>query len=601
LGRKAERVPIQIFASDLSEEAIRKARAGKYPEAVKNSLSSRQLRQYFTKTKTGYQVADNIRRLCVFAKQDLTQDPPFSSVDLISCRNVLIYLMPEAQNNILRAFHYALKPGGFLVLGMSEGLGGLERLFSSVDSRQKIFQKKESAERPALGLSYRGLRNKVRKINIPFSDVVEPGTKLLVTKHSLQSVIEERDSSIEELKSANEEIQSSNEELQSMNEELETAKEEVQSSNEELITLNDELKNRNQQLDLLNDDLNNLLNSISIPVVMVDDELRLRRFNPVLTRLFNLIEGDVGRPITDIKAKLDLPDLGEKIKEVLQTLHLSATQVQDDKGIWFEMQIRPYRTSQNKIEGVVIAFVDITDRKLAQEFALGKSLRLADLGTLAASVAHELRNPLGVIATAVYNIKRKNKDAALDKHLENIDKKVFESGQIIGNLLSFAQIGRPHFEALDIINLMHEIIGNYQRQFSQKQVKLESLHDCRPGQSFMADQTQFIQMLNNILGNALESCAAGTGRVEFGVHCDQPGNYLLITIKDNGGGIRKEYLPKLFTPFFTIKSKGTGLGLFVCKQIVELHHGSISLDSEENKGTTVIIKLPLCHEVPGDG
>ena len=225
--------------------------------------------------------------------------------------------------------------------------------------------------------------------------------------------------------------------------------------------------------------------------------------------------------------------------------------------------------------------------------------RLADLGTRAAMVAHELRNPLGVIAAAVYNLRQKNRDAALDKHLDNIDKKVFESGQIINNLLNFAQVGRPQFSAQKVNELIAEVLENCRPQFAKKQVRMEFKHDRGRDQAFMIDQTQFVQMLNNILGNSLEACAAGTGRVELLVHCDQADNCLLITVKDNGVGVKKEYLPKLFLPFFTIKSRGTGLGLSVCRQIVELHHGSIGLDSVEGAGTTVMIKLPLRQEALG--
>src|SRR5439155_14694016 len=181
--------------------------------------------------------------------------------------------------------------------------------------------------------------------------------ELDANREYLQSIIEEQRTTNEELRSANEEIQSSNEELQSINEELETAKEELQSTNEELMTVNEELQNRNDELSQLNNDLNNLLGSVNIPIIMLGNDLRIRRFTPMAEKVINLIPTDIGRPITDIKPNLKITDLRQSIARVIETLEIYEHDVEDNNGRCYSMRIRPYRTLENKIDGVVIVFL----------------------------------------------------------------------------------------------------------------------------------------------------------------------------------------------------------------------------------------------------
>ena len=186
--------------------------------------------------------------------------------------------------------------------------------------------------------------------------------ELDATRSYLQSIVEEQRTTEEELRSANEEIHSSNEELQSINEELETAKEELQSTNEELMTVNEELQNRNDELTQLNNDLNNLLSSVNIPIVMLGNDLRVRRFTPMAERVMNLIPADVGRCITDIKPNLRIPDLKRSISHVIDSLQIEEFDVEDANGRWYCMRIRPYRTFDNKIDGVIIVLLGLDPR-----------------------------------------------------------------------------------------------------------------------------------------------------------------------------------------------------------------------------------------------
>jgi two-component system CheB/CheR fusion protein len=186
--------------------------------------------------------------------------------------------------------------------------------------------------------------------------------ELAATRSYLQSIVEEQRTTEEELRSAKEGIHSSNEELQSINEELETAKEELQSTNEELMTVNEELQNRNDELIQLNNDLNNLLSSVNIAIVMLGNDLRVRRFTPMAERVMNLIPADVGRRITDIKPNLRIPDLKRSISRVIDSLQIQEFEVEDTLGRWYSMRIRPYRTFDNKIDGVIIVLLGLDPR-----------------------------------------------------------------------------------------------------------------------------------------------------------------------------------------------------------------------------------------------
>ena len=506
LNDKPSQLLVQIFGTDINDTALEKARAGFYPGCIHENVSPDRLRRFFIKSDGGYRVNKNIREMCIFARQNVVMDPPFSNLDLISCRNVLIYLGQPLQRKIMPIFHYALKPAGLLVLGASETIGTYADLFQLVDSKSKIYSKKVTHSRPTVTfgqyqpalprpqepdvpadvppdiadvqkladrillthyspagvvinrqmdvLQFRGrtapylehahgeaslnllrmareglmmdLRATISKaikqntrvrqegarvkqnghfldvaievvpFQVPLSreryylvmldgaappagpDSVEKGRKkdrkrrsaeaaeidrlreeLATTRESLQAIIEEQEATNEELRSANEEIMSSNEELQSTNEELETAKEELQSTNEELTTLNEELESRNSEMDGVNNDLHNVLSSVNIPMLILGPDLRIRRFTIMAEKMFNLIPTDVGRPVTDIVSKIELKNLPELVIEVIDSLTTRDVETRDKDGRWWSVRIRPYKTTDNRIDGAVIALVDI--------------------------------------------------------------------------------------------------------------------------------------------------------------------------------------------------------------------------------------------------
>ena len=510
-------VPLQVFGTDISESAIDRARAGIYPEKMQQNISPERLRRFFSRADAGFRISQQIRESCVFARHDLTSDPPFSHLDLVSCRNVFIYLSSALQQRVLPAFHYSLKLNGLLVLGTAETIGNRSDLFAVVDTDNRIYSKKavparfmmepklsqperlplpESSPRnrmpiPALleldaraarilrdlysppgvlidanmqvlhshgqtgfflaqipdetnlnllrlvreslvhplrktvdaafsgkqpvhqsgiQVQHDGETRTIRLSVIPIADesgnclvlfeddspvasgrmasrepsaessaltpqFVHTERELSQTRGYLRKIIEQNKATTEELRAANEEARSANEELQSTNEELRTAKEELQSSNEELTTINDELKHRNGELDVTTNDLSNILNAATIPIAMVGMDIRLRRFTHAAGRVLGVASADVGRPISDIPHSLQIANLAGMLLETIETLGVQQRRVQDRQGRWFTLLIRPYRTVDDRIDGAVMALLDIDESVRAlQEAELARAL-----------------------------------------------------------------------------------------------------------------------------------------------------------------------------------------------------------------------------------
>jgi two-component system, chemotaxis family, CheB/CheR fusion protein len=488
LRQRGSNMSIQIFGTDLSESTIEHARAGIYSSAIEKDVSPLRLRRFFIRRDGTYQINRRIRERCTFARQNITADPPFSRLDLISCRNVLIYLSPQSHKRCIPQFHYALNPGGYLILGPAESVGFYDKLFEPVDRKNRIYAKRNVPTPRIVDLvSYRGYEfpetgvrptsndrtdldaqllevadrimvsayapaavvidhalhieqfrgrtddyleqmpgpvtsnllqlvrpsmvadlraaidrtiktgkparkertllkfdRKTREVNIevvPFKLAASDKSWLLVifdettkgtrpgrllevlgktaTKREMSEVRRELSAS----ESAGQELLSRNEELQLINEELETAKEELQSTNEELTTLNDELSNRNLEMMQLTNDLDNLLTSVQIPIVMVDRTLMVRRATPAARNAFNVLPTDIGRRITELKPNVDIPDLENILRDVTETLNMRQRKVKDLEGREYSLRVRPYRTTDNKIDGAVITLVELGGKK----------------------------------------------------------------------------------------------------------------------------------------------------------------------------------------------------------------------------------------------
>jgi two-component system CheB/CheR fusion protein len=522
---------VQVFATDIDENAMGMARAARYPASVVKEVSPDRLSRFFVHDVGIYRVVKEVRDMCIFSTHSVIRDPPFSRLDLISCRNLLIYLKPSLQGQIIPLFHYSLRPGGYLFLGTSENLSRHSELFSPLDRKHRVFRRRDLAGRvplplrqflpnstrgtteaggsrngllqrtdmlraivssmleqfapafvvadesghalyfsvgtgkylePAAGppnrdviaMARTGLRADMRaalhhakqtgrrvtrdrvtvQINgglqrisltvdpvrvgdeavygIVFLDrgpvraesqtanptdseregeaVRQIELELQETKERLQSTIEELETANEEFRSSNEELLSVNEELQSTNEELETSKEELQSVNEELQTVNNELSMKIDELDRANADLNNLFQSTQIATIFLDRNLSIRSFTPPVSRLFNLIPGDRGRPLTDLVSRIDYPQIEEDLRQVCSSGNMieRSVNLKAETGHYLA-RVLPYRAPHGEIDGVQLTFVDITNIVAAED----------QQRMLTAELSHRVKNTLAVVAS----------------------------------------------------------------------------------------------------------------------------------------------------------------------------------------------------------
>jgi two-component system, chemotaxis family, CheB/CheR fusion protein len=507
-ARRQIRPPIQVFGSDLDSRALAAAREGRFPVAIETDVSEERLRRFFAKEGDHYRVRQEVRDIVLFAVHDLLKDPPFSHVDLISCRNVLIYLDRELQEQLCGTFHYALNPAGYLFLGASESADNPPGLFRSIDRAARIYQStalpgdkprllprllgpvrareqfiqlgramsptvalgeatmhrraiealappsilvdeshriihlSENAGRylmpsggplsgdavdlvrpelrfelrsalnrafelrePTLSLPipvrFNGAPHRVHLLVKPAGDGSPPEARravamfieggaaeenlvaldrqetdeavrrltqeLELTQTRLRTVREESDAANEELRAANEELQSINEEHHSTSEELETSKEELQSINEELQTVNSELKLKLETISRAHSDLQNLVAATDIGTLFLDSGLRIKRFTDRVAELFSITITDEGRPITDFANQLEYQGLIKDARAVLAHLTPIHHELRSRSGRWYDMRLRPYRTVDDKIDGVVITFVDISERHQVEE------------------------------------------------------------------------------------------------------------------------------------------------------------------------------------------------------------------------------------------
>jgi len=301
---------------------------------------------------------------------------------------------------------------------------------------------------------------------------------------------------------------------------------------------------------------------------------------------------------------------GKMVRNVYCRFRNSAGEVRINLG-----STTPLR-SGGRITGAVTAWHDITERVQREQIAvyshqeeegrhgskkriarlredLDQTRRLSSIGTLAATVAHELRNPLGVIRTAAYNLQRKNSDASLKKHIDNIHKKINESVLIINNLLNYSSIQSPSMQRVSLAGIIADSIKSAEKLFPEKAVKVHRELRRMRGRSLKADPEQLREVFTNIIKNAFQAVEeAGEVKIE----ADIIGRRVRVEVSDNGSGVSEENMEKVFEPFFTSRAKGTGLGLSICRELIELHGGDISIHSEEKNGTTVTVVLPLERE-----
>ena len=755
----AQLVPVQIFGTDVSEQAIEQARAGVYRDHVLKDVAVDRVRRFFVKVEGGYRIAKAVRDLCVFVRHDLARDPPFSRIDLATCRNVLVNFDQPLQKRVMGVLHYALNQPGFLVLGHSENISGQSPLFTVLDKEHKIFARSGvgtarrfsplseprflrratidavemsrpidlsrhvdnlllghyapagvlvndvdeilqfrgrtglyleappgSPQRNVLKMARDGLLpdlrqalakaknelktvrredvqvkspgNVVTSCNIvvepiagvsdagdrlflvlfeelqaalevsakPSKKGVKPSVKnvrnvrnggeskasaaklereLVTTKEYLQALIEDHQRASEELMTSNEELLSSNEELQSLNEELETAKEELQSSNEELTTVNDQVRSRHEEMTQLNNDLTNILSSVEIPLVILDNARSIRRFTPKARAILNLVPSDLGRPIDDIKSNLQIDDLQAVIAEVIDTMTPKEMEVQDREQRWHRIQIRPYKTEQNRIEGAILSLIDINALKVALQAAerakadAENANKAKDL--FLATVSHELRTPLSTLLLQAQLLKSGALSGDdLRAAAQAIEQSAKVQVQLVEDLLDVSRIvsGKLATETqpVSLGDAVAATIITVTPLAERKAIAI--VPQLQQGKPYVSgDVFRLQQALWHLLTNAIKFTPTG-GRVIVSLQMKDGRAH--VSVQDSGIGIEPEFLPYVFNRFSQqIPSRargesGLGLGLAIARHIVEMHGGTVRAESAgKNTGTTMTISLPL--------
>lgn len=282
-----------------------------------------------------------------------------------------------------------------------------------------------------------------------------------------------------------------------------------------------------------------------------------------------------------------------------------AYQDHPERGIsYWDWNLQPVKDPAGNIEGILLTLVNVTKRKQAEEELLktqkelSETKRLSDIGMLAATVAHELRNPLAVIRLAAYSLRKKAANPLLEQHLNNIEKKIMESDQIINNLLFYSRLKHPDYKKVSIYEILQECVNMATEKFCEYQVIVKRSYESIKDIFIEADPLQMKEVFNNMLDNAYESLAAKKGFIEVSAGYELSKKEIAVIFKDSGIGISPADLKKIAGPFFTRKTKGTGLGLTVSYQIIELHRGKISVESDEGAGTTFVITLPVGRQTP---
>jgi len=743
LKQAGKRCPVQVFATDANEDTLQIGRNGIYPSGVATRIAPERLRRFFVEGSDNhhYQVGRELRESVVFGVQNLVSDPPFSRIDLVSCRNLLIYLEPEIQKKIIDLFHFALRPGGYMFLGSAETIGERGDLFKPLSKKWRIYQRSGTAGNRPLPMALRldaprvggtstpvrravphnlqlanraqqlildrfapaavlvnsrneiiyfcgpvedyllrprgaptqdlllqardglrsGLRGALREaaareatvtvdrarvkrsgsvasvrltvapagndaddarlLLVVFQDEArgkrtgpaESGDSKLVrqledelraTKDDLQGSIERAETSNEELKVSNEEVVSINEELQSINEELESSKEELQSLNEELSTVNQQLQSKVVELEIANADLKNLLASSEIATICLDREFRIRWFTPAMKRVFNVIDSDIGRPISDFAAALSGGALLDHAATVLEKLSPIQRELQLDDGRWYLRRVVPYRGEEDRINGVVVTFVDITDVRHSAETAVAaqrkanESLeqkvreRTVQLRALAVelslaeererrSLAQDLHDDLGQVLAIIKHkltaLHGRERGAGLKGELKHIEDLIDQANKSM-RTLAF-ELSPPVLHTLGLIPALEWLTEEMERVYGLK-VRLSD--DGTPKPLDEPSRTTLFRAVRELLINVAKHAGARLAEV---TSLSSDGR-LILAVTDDGGGF--DYQQALRAP------PGTGgLGLASMRERIEFIGGEMLVDSRPREGTTITLIAPL--------
>jgi two-component system, chemotaxis family, CheB/CheR fusion protein len=722
-------VRLQVFASDIDPDAIATAREGFYPAAIEAEVSPTRLTRFFSKEDQGYRVSTELRAMVVFTVQDVLADPPFSRLDLVSCRNLLIYLNSEAQAKAVSVFQFALRDQGVLLLGTSETIDDADNCFSVISKPERLYKRvgrdlpndakystaagnigrfhprsgpapklarqasladfgrrivlenhapasvlindkhdclfsvgatdrylRITPEEPTQDLYVMArpeIRSKIKsaveqairertRVTVPcgrlkaddastsFSIDVQPVTNvgeefLLVSfvnsllpeqsrrgtsspnpagaavdhQHELESTRAELQAALrdlevmgEEHKAINEEALSASEEFQSTNEELLASKEELQSLNEELTALNNQLQETLNRQRTTSNDLQNVLYSTDVATIFLDTSLNIRFFTPATRALFRVIPSDIGRPLADLKSLAPEASVTTDAQSVLSSGTLVEREIEGEGGLWYRRRISPYRAHDDRVEGVVITFTDVTKRIYASR-ELEAAKQQADLANATksrflAAASHDLRQPLqtltllqGLLAESIQGEKAQKLVARLDETLGAM------SG-MLNTLLDINQIDggtiRPEIVSFPINDLLSRLRDEFSYHAQARGLSL-SVVSC--GLSVESDPHLLEQIVRNLLSNALKYTKHG--KVLLG--CRRHSAGLTVEVWDTGIGVSADELQSIFQEYYQVdnaarvRSRGLGLGLSIVKRLADLLGSPIRVQSSPGNGS----------------
>jgi two-component system CheB/CheR fusion protein len=730
-------IKLQVFASDIDPDAIARAREGLYPETIEADVSPARLARFFTKDGHSYRISPELRAAVVFTVKDVLADPPFSRLDMVSCRNLLIYLRPEAQANVVSIFDFALREGGILLLGSSETVGNFDGRFKVISKPERLYRhigRSKTGEfgfsmsagdsgrtlaRPGQGqapsrqaafaeicrrlvietyapaavlvnhkheclyslgpidrylrvapghpthdllaMAHEGMRAKLRSaiqqasqknarivvaggrtnhndnalsFGIDVQPVPSEGEELLLicfvdepkreqtrgravpphdvarvaeleqeleaTRMELQGAIRNLEISSEEQKAINEEALSVNEEYLSTNEELLTSKEELQSLNEELTALNSQLQETLERQRTTSNDLQNILYSTDVATLFLDINLNIRFFTPATKSLFSVIPSDIGRPLADLSSLAADDALPEDARTVLRTHAPIEQEIEARSGAFYMRRILPYLTQDNRVEGVVITFTDVSERRHTAD-VLEVAKRQAELANVAksrflAAASHDLRQPLqtlvliqGLLAKVVEGERAQKLVARLDESLSGISS-------MLNSLLDINQIDAGTVRAEMVGFPIDDLLNRMRDEFIyQAQARRLALRVVSCSLSIRSDPRLLEQMIRNLLSNALKYTKRG--KVLLG--CRRREGMLSIEIWDSGIGIPDEELQAIFEEYHQLdnaareRSRGLGLGLSIVQRLGNLLGHPVRVRSQPGKGSVFAIEVML--------
>ena len=733
-------VKLQVFASDVDPEAVSGAREGLYPDTIAADVSPARLSRFFVKEEHGYRIAPELRGVVVFTVQDVLADPPFSRLDLVSCRNLLIYLRPEAQAKIISLFHFALRKGGTLLLGSAETIGSMDGKFEPIAEPERIYRHIVRAGMGDIGLrlpfssagrlpartgpahapsrevvfaelcrrlvletyapaavlttsTYEylyslgpvqhylrvapgapthdllamvspGLRTRIRaavneatqtkaravvsggrggpdgaggRFSIAAQPVHSDGEALMLicflddpqrqahpvraatagesrqiaeleqelaaAGAELQGAFRNMEIAAEDQRISHEEALSINEEFQSTNEELLTSKEELQSLNEELTALNTQLQETLDRQRTTANDLQNVLYSTDVATLFLDRALNIRFFTPATRSLFNVIPTDIGRPLRDLASLAADRALPADARAVLGGAAPIEREVETHSGTWFVRRILPYLTEKNAIEGVVITFNDITERRriadVAQSARQQAELANVSKSRFLAAASHDLRQPLQSITLVQGLLAQTVQGERAQKLVARLDETLGAMSGMLNTLLDINQLEVGAVQPAIVPVPVNDVLDGLKEEFVyHAEARGLRLRVVPCSLMIETDARLLTQMIRNLLSNAVKY----TERGKLLLGCRRHGGTLRIEIWDTGIGIPETELEAIFGEYHQLsnpvreRSRGLGLGLAIVQRLGALLGHRVQVRSRPDHGSVFAVEVALAPD-----